>query len=222
MLLHGLKQEERREMPYVLQYAVQQHYEQQARLKRTREDNVHDYGQHKDDNKGGAAWQQTALEHPSPVSSTSTSPWSQSQQRASLLPDPEVIIVNPPTKQDQADPTTRLPSIKHLELDPRSRRWDYGTDTPSSHPHSYSPYPTPQQQKPQQKRSPLKVTQAISPPPSPSPQSQSQPQPQATELVQVKTNTYGFIETTFANVPAKKVILSFFSSLLHLHLCFVY
>lgn len=217
MLLHGMKQEKHGEgpppsthhQPQSQHHSAPLYLEAQTR-KRTREDDkpsFHDT--HKDDGNKGGNWQLTALEHPVPPPQPRiaiTHPWTQT--RASLLPDPDVYIYNPTTtttttnKQEEGD-TTRLPSIKHLRLDPTRPRheWDpYGAN-PAHPTHAYSHYPTAPSYSPTQ-RSPLKVTQTITaPPPS--------PQPQVTELVQVKTNTFGFIETTFTNVPAKKVIRLF-------------
>lgn len=183
--------------------------------KRSREDESGFGGSHKDDPKKSTGWL-TAREvppHATITSTTSTTPTLQTQLRSSLLPDPESNAENyssysSPKSSAPADTddAPRLPSIKQMRLDtatldPHSRpHWDYYSHLNSTPTQAYptstttTNYPTTTYPA----RSPLNMTQTINPPPAP-------PSSYTTELVPVKTNNYGFIETTFTTAPVKKV-----------------
>jgi hypothetical protein len=173
---------------------------------------------HKDDVHKSESWIATAREQSSPIAQTHPISWNLPLQQRTLLHDPDSY---PKTQaQIESEENTRLPSIKHLHLDagaletPRPRtHWEYYSPHPYQESHSISPphfsssphYSTPVFSPTQHPRSPLNVTQTITPPAPPPPT----PQIMATELVPVKSNTYGFIETTFTTMPVKKVHFPF-------------
>lgn len=187
--------------------------------KRAREDES-GYVGHKDDTKKPSWHAAREIPPPPPSTTTSTTSSLHTQLRSSLLPDPESnqethpSYTSPKSSAD-GDDVPRLPSIKQMRLDsplesPRSHWGDYyshhtstttpsyqttQTPPPSTHPTnpSYSPAAY--------ARSPLNVTQTINPPPAPPPP----PAAYTTELVPIKTNNFGFIETTFTTAPVKKV-----------------